>query len=119
MVKEADNPYEPPTASSPKTAPPRLMALFDINWMRAIFSLHVFAIIAGAFVVGSETILANRLLQLLIAIPLIFTIVVFPILMLVAAIVSSRQTAIVRTLAVVGDFALSAIQLFVWLPTVQ
>ncbi len=87
--------------------------------MRAIFFVHVFAIIAGAFVVSSETLLSNHLLELLIALPLVFTIIVFPILMLIAAIVSPRQTAIVRGLAVVGDFALSAIQLFVWLPTMQ
>ena len=87
--------------------------------MRAIFCIHVLATIASAFVVRSGTILSNQLIEVLIAIPLLLTIIVFPISMLIAAIVSLRKTLFVRGLAVVGDVVLSAIQLFFWFPTWQ
>lgn len=118
MVND-DNPYEPPMASPAKAAHVTIVATRGIDWMQAIFFVHLAALIASAFVVRSDTILSNHLLQTLIALPLFFTMTLFPIVMLMAAIASTRQKTILRVLAVLGDIALSALQMFVWLPTVQ
>ena len=114
MRNDADNPYDPPTAALTKAGASR-----DIDRMRAIFCVHLVAIIASAFVVRSEAILSNRLLELLIALPLVVTMIICPIAMLIAAMASNRRTMLFRGLAVGGDLVLSAIQLLVWLPTVQ
>lgn len=87
--------------------------------MRVILYLHLAAIIASVLVVRSEKILSDRLLETLIALPLVTTLIIFPIAMLIAAVTSIRPTLLFRGLAVGGDLVLSAIQLFVWLPTVQ
>jgi len=114
LRNEIDNPHDTPTA-----APTEESASRDIIRMRAIFCVHLAAIIASVLVVRSETILSDRLLELLIALPLISTLIICPIAMFLVAIVSIRRTILFRALAVGSDLLLSAIQLFVWLPTVQ
>jgi hypothetical protein len=114
LRSEADNPYVPPT-----TAPTKQGASRDIDRMRAIIYVHLVAIIASTFVVHSEIILSNLLLELLIALPLISTMIICPIAMLIAAAVSIRRTMLSRGLAIGADLVLSVIQLFLWLPTIQ
>ena len=87
--------------------------------MRAIFFVHLAAIITSALVVHNNMILSDPLLERLIALPLLFTMIAFPFVMVIAAIASTRKRMFLCGLAVVGDFALSALQFFVWLPTVQ
>jgi hypothetical protein len=108
------NPYDPPNA-----APTKAGASRDTARMRAIFCVHLVAIVASVFVVRSETILSDRLLELLIALPLISTMIICPIAILFVAIVSIRRTILFRGFLVGGDLLLSVIQMFVWLPTVQ
>lgn len=115
MRNDADSPYEPPTAAPTKEGTSR-----HIDRMQAIFCVHLVAIIASAFVVRSETILSSGRLEVLIALPLISTVVICPVAMLISAAVSIRRSEILfRGLTIGGDLVLSAIQLVVWLPTVQ
>jgi hypothetical protein len=75
--------------------------------VRAVFCAHGVAVCASAFVVYSNTILSDRELQTVIALPLISTIVFGPIAMIC---VTSALDWKSRMRAIIADLSLSALQ---------
>lgn len=112
------NPYEPSTSRPGEDVTLNRDRAF-INRLRAIFYVHLLAIIGGAFVVRSNTILSDRYLELLIAIPLVLTTLACPLVMAMVVIFTKQRSLRAGCLGVTADLMLSTLQYFQWLPTVQ
>lgn len=87
--------------------------------MRSVFYFHLVAVIAGWLVVSNESILDDRIVQFLIALPLYLTLFVCPVAMLFAVAVARKTSMPFRLFALVADLVLSIVQVFVWLPAVM
>ena len=111
-----NNPYESPVDSS---VPVGVNATRDSFGLQLVLCAHLGAVIASAFVVHSETVLSDRYLELMIAMPLISTIIVGPIAMMICILKSMRRATLSPFLAMIADLLLSGLQMFIWLPTVQ
>lgn len=108
-----DNPYE-----APKSAAKSAGAKSEKTWMCIVLSIHIVAVLASAYVVRSETILSNRFLEELSALPLASTIVISPA-TIGCVVVFKRQWTFSAIAAIVADLFLSWFQMYLWLPTVQ
>lgn len=91
----------------------------DNRRMRVILYTHLGTIIAAVAVIRSETILSDRLLESAVVFPFISTLYICPISMCVAAMRRKDRTRTFWACAVLVDLALSVLQVWIWLPTVQ
>lgn len=89
-------------------------------WMvRTIFYAHVTAIIVGTFVVCGYRIIPYGVLGSLITLILISTWFLCPTAVLVVVLSRKPRSPTFRIFAVAAEVLLSAIQIFIWLPSIQ
>ncbi len=89
--------------------------------MWSVFCAHTLAVVASIAIVrlpAFEPMFSNRYLETLVLLPTMFSLFIFPVVMLIVVVVS-RQSLGLRALAILGDLLLSKIQFIVWLPTFQ
>jgi hypothetical protein len=112
---EKDNPYEAPrnlSRSAATTWSWRHYALL-------VMGIHLAAIVASLFVAHSNMILSSRFLETSIALPLVSTTVLSPVVAIYITRAAMRDSPLTCASVIVGEIVLSVMQIFIWLPTVQ